>query len=178
VLAVGLAAGCGGKANRPGIATANGGANSPGASPSASLDPEEQQRRFTQCMRDHGVDMPDPDSDGRVRITASGGPDDKTEQAVQACQQYLPAGKLATPDAATMEAFRQYAQCMREHGVDIPDPDAGGGGGFSVKKGGPSGGTTGGGGFSQDDPAFKAADEACKDKLPGKRVTQDGGGPK
>jgi hypothetical protein len=99
------------------------------------------------------------------------------EQAMQACEQYLPAGKLATPDPATMEAFRQYAQCMREHGVDIPDPDAGGGGGFSVRKGGPSGGTTGGG-ISPDDPAFQAADQACADKLPNKRVTQGGGGPK
>jgi hypothetical protein len=178
VLAVGLAAGCGGKAHRPGIATANGGANSPGASPSASLDPEEQQRRFAQCMRDHGVDMPDPDADGGVRITASGGPDDKTEQAMQACQQYLPAGKMATPDPAAMEAFRQYAECMREHGVDIPDPDANGGGGFSVKKKDSGGAGTASEGFSPDDPAFKAADEACKDKLPGKRVTEGGGGPK
>ncbi len=49
----------------PSVATAGGGA---GASASPSLDKAEANRRFAKCMREHGVEMPDPrfDADGRV----------------------------------------------------------------------------------------------------------------
>ncbi len=159
-LVVGLVAGCG-KAHRTGIASANGG-HGPGASPSASVDPEEQARQYAKCMREHGVDMPDPDG-GRVTIRASGGPGDteKLDKAQEACKAYAPSGPLRTPDAEELEQMRQWATCMREHGVDIPDPDPGGGGGVRIQA-------------KPDDPTFKAAEEACKDKLPG---ALRGGGP-
>ena len=55
-----------------------------------------------------------------------------------------------------------FAKCMREHGVDMPDPEFG------------SGGTTvmiGGDGIAFDSPTFKAANEACRsimtDAMPG-----------
>jgi hypothetical protein len=171
------AAGCSRKAHGPGVATAGGAAAS--ASPTASLDPQEAQRKFAQCMRDHGVEVGDPDSaggpggPGRITIHASEGAKSGTnmENALNACQHYLPAGKLATPDPQELEQMRQFAQCMRDHGVDIPDPDANGGG-LKVQKGTGSGGNVG---VSPDDPAFKAAMEACKDKLPGK--TGPSGGP-
>jgi hypothetical protein len=48
-----------------------------------------------------------------------------------------------------------YAQCMRENGVpDFPDPDA-------------SGRFRGVGHEAQGDPAFEAAQEACRDLAPG-----------
>jgi hypothetical protein len=174
-LALALAAGCGAKARGPGIASAGGGrGGGHGASPSptASVDPEEAQRQFAQCMREHGMEVPDPDTGkpggGGVRIQAS--PGSNAQAALEACQKYLPAGKLTTPDPQQLEKMRQFAQCMREHGVDVPDPDAGGG--PQIKKG------TGGGKdtFSPDDPAFKAAMEACQDKLPGKLKVGGGDG--
>jgi hypothetical protein len=48
---------------------------------------------------------------------------------------------------------------MRDHGVDMPDPDPNGGGLRINSSGGPA--------MGPDDPTFKAAQEACKDKLPG-----------
>jgi hypothetical protein len=168
------AAGCGGKPHRPGVATAGGGAQGgASASPTASVDPEEAQRQFAQCMREHGVDVPDPDSgDGPgIRIQASKG-SANVEAAIQACQKYLPAGKLSTPSPEQLEQERQFAQCMRDHGINIPDPDPNGGG-MRVSKG-PGNGE--GPGINPDDPAFKAAMDACKDKLPGMVTRQSGGG--
>ena len=55
-----------------------------------------------------------------------------------------------------------FAKCMREHGVDMPDPEFGNGGGTVM---------IGGDGIAFDSPTFKAADEACRsivdDALPG-----------
>jgi hypothetical protein len=55
---------------------------------------------------------------------------------------------------------------MREHGIDVPDPDPNGGG-LVIKKG--SGGADT---FNPDDPAFQAAHKACEDKLPGKPMRE------
>jgi len=79
------------------------------------------------------------------------------------------AGASSKPDPADFqEALLAYAQCMRDHGVDMPDPDADSGG-IKVEArpgtGGGAGGTTdkiGG----PDDPTFKSAFEACKSNLP------------
>jgi hypothetical protein len=148
-----------------GVATAGGGASGAAASPSPSLDRTEQAQLFAQCMREHGVEMADPDAGGgNIKITVSGGPADKTkvDAAMKACQSYLPnGGAVSTPDAQTLEQLRQYAQCMRDHGVDMPDPNPDGG--LLIQK---SGGTR------PDDAAFQAAQEACKDKLPNEKATQ------
>lgn len=159
-LAVGLTTACGGKSSGPGVASAGGGGNGgASAAPSASQDSEEMRQQFTECMRAHGVDVPDPDSKGGpVRVVASGGVN--MDRAVKACQQYLPPGTLSTPDQQTAEKLRQFTQCLRDHGIDVPDPDPNGGGMTISKSGGP-------GGVNPDDPAFKAAQQACQDKLPG-----------
>jgi hypothetical protein len=158
---IGLVAGCGGKSNGPSVASAAGakGAKGATASPTPSLDPEEQRRLFTQCMRDHGVDISDPDANGGIRITASAGPG--SEKAIGECQKYLPAGKAAKADPKVLEQTREFTKCMRDHGIDMPDPDPNGGG-FRVEKG--QGNGTGK--VNPDDAAFKAAMDACKDKLP------------
>src|SRR6266545_4275835 len=88
-LVVGLVAGCG-KAHRTGIASANGG-HGPGASPSASVDPEEQARQYAKCMREHGVDIPDPDPGGGGGVRIQAKPDDPTFKAAEeACKDKLP----------------------------------------------------------------------------------------
>jgi hypothetical protein len=160
-LVLGATAGCG-KSSGPGVATAGGGGSGASPRPSASVDPEEQQRQFVQCMREHGVDMPDPEADGeggaRVRVAGSAGP--RMPEAMQACQQYLPAGKLEPPSAEELEKLREFAKCMREHGVDIPDPSADGG--VMIQKG------SGPGKLDPDNPAFQEAEKACDDTLPGK----------
>jgi hypothetical protein len=56
--------------------------------------------------------------------------------------------------ASDLDQAREFAQCMRDNGVpDFPDPDPGGG--FSERQHDP------------DDPAVRAAQEACRDLAPG-----------
>ena len=172
VLAMAGAAACAPSSASTGIASA-GGSGTATAHPSPTVDAEEQAREFAQCMREHGVDIPDPDTagGGGVRITVSGNPGG-TQAALQACQDKLPNG--GTPpsmDPEQQEKLREYAQCMREHGVDIPDPDPNGGGLMITKSGGPGDGPN----LDPNDPSFQAAQQACQDKLPG--ALQMKGGP-
>jgi hypothetical protein len=150
------AGGCGAGSKGPGVASAHGTKAKASAKP--SLDPEERQRKFTQCLRDHGVNVDDAEAGGGgIRISASAGPGAKVD-VIKECDQYLPeGGKLAEMDPATKEKFRDFAKCMREHGIDMPDPEDGGG---ALQKG------DGPGRFNPDDATFKEAEKACKDKLP------------
>jgi hypothetical protein len=184
VLAVALAvAACsgGGKAN--GVASL-GGANKPTAttSPGGSKDPRQAALAFARCMRQHGINLPDPkvDANGGMSVTlnpegkGSPGPkpdDPKFKAAQQACNKYLPNGGQATkPNAEEQQQLLQFARCMRQHGIDVPDPKPGGG--IEVK-GGP-------GTAKPDDPKFKAAQQACNQYLPnagkGGTMQSSGGG--
>ena len=55
------------------------------------------------------------------------------EEADKACRDLLPAGGMlgdpnATMDPALADQMLKFAQCMRDHGVDFPDPQFSGGG--------------------------------------------------
>jgi hypothetical protein len=167
LLAVALG-GCSGPSRKPGVATVGGTASGrPTASPSP-VDRAEQIRLFTKCMREHGIDVPDPatnpgDGGGTVIFgdPQQGGPDPtKIEAATKACEQYLPnGGDPPKPDPAQVESMRKFAKCMREHGVpDFPDPDDKGG----VKIGGPGDG----GALDPGDPKMKAAQQECQKFMP------------
>ena len=60
--------GCAESAAGKGVATANGNKanNNATSGEQVSGDNEERRRQFTQCMRDHGMDMPDIDANGAV----------------------------------------------------------------------------------------------------------------
>jgi hypothetical protein len=133
--------------------------------------------KFSKCMRDHGVDFPDPQrvGSGGIKITGRNiNPNDpKTKAAQNACQKYMQIGGGETLDPARraklQEAALNFARCMREHGVDMPDPKLSGKGGLTFQAGPRSGGSggpssTGNGkglGVNPDSPKFKAADKAC-----------------
>ena len=116
---------------------------------SQTRDPEDAMLDFARCMREHGIDMPDPDSDagdGAVTVSAGGRlrrrrrarlDTKKFEEANEACRDPLgDAGPMEhVPRAAAGDAGpgrSAFSRCMREHGVDMPDPvfDAGSGGGM------------------------------------------------
>jgi hypothetical protein len=130
--------------------------------------------KFAKCMREHGIDMPDPQrvGSGGIKQTLNGRPGSETKMkaAQDACQKYMQIGGGKAPSAAQMakvkDATLAYAKCMRQHGVDMPDPKFGGsGGGSTFQFGGPGkGGTTG---PNPDSPTFKAADKACHSTLAG-----------
>lgn len=131
--------------------------------------------KFSRCMREHGVDFPDPQRVGSGGIKISGrniNPSDpKTKAAQSACQKYMQIGGGQTLDPARrarlQQAALQFARCMREHGVDMPDPQLSGKGGLTFQAGpGGSGapkssGTGKGLGVDPDSPRFKEANKAC-----------------
>jgi len=183
VVVLGLA-GCGKGNNNGGIATVSGaGAGGQGASPtpSATLSAADAMLKFAQCMRDHGVDMKDPDmnGDGNFNIQLGGGSGtpankDKVDAAMEACKQYMPNGgepPKANPEMAAK--MRKMAECMRSNGVpSFPDPDPETGG--IMIQGEP------GGALDPMSPTFKAAQAKCNKEagLPdrGGSTNEEGGG--
>ena len=158
-LALTLGAALGGCARDPGtgIATARGApdptASEPTGTPAPDLDMEERMLKFAQCMRDNGVDMPDPEFDGNGGVGVRlGGPNESVEdveQAMQACREYAPNGgePPGPPDPQMQERALKFAQCMRDNGVEsFPDPD-----GAMMRIDGSVG----------EDPDFEAAQEKC-----------------
>jgi hypothetical protein len=170
---------CGGGNGDDGVATlGDAGDVAAGASASPSVDPEDALAEFAECMRDNGIeDFPDPtiDENGGITIGIGGGdggpPSEEGREeladAMETCRELLPQGdgpgQISEEDqAAFQDAMLEYAQCMRDHGIDMPDPDFSGGGAFQI----------GGEGVDPEDPDFQAADEECRpileDILPGR----------
>ncbi|GAA1006450.1 hypothetical protein Aple_031410 [Acrocarpospora pleiomorpha] len=150
-LLIGVLAGCGQTAADTGVASLKDSATpSASSSPSASADP----RAFAQCMRNNGVDMPDPGPngafDGLLKSDAARQP--KFQQALEACRSLAPVGDIDPKDPEVQEAMRQFAQCMRANGVDMPDPD-------------PASGRIAAEGLNRSDPKVLKAFDACQDKL-------------
>ncbi|GAB7191922.1 hypothetical protein NUM3379_26300 [Kineococcus sp. NUM-3379] len=113
------------------VAGAAGGAGSPAPAPERSLSPEEAGLRFARCMRENGVDVPDPEpgTGGRMGIPADGSVDaEAVQEAHEACEEFAPAGTgSGAVDPEVQDRMRDFAKCMRENGVDVPDPGPGGG---------------------------------------------------
>jgi hypothetical protein len=146
------------------VAACGGPKPSGGPAAADSIDPLDQGRKFAKCMRDHGVDVPDPGAGGGVGVgrntpdpAASLDPNSPTvKAAIEACKSLDPNGGEVPPpiDPTQLAQMRDYAKCMRDHGVDMPDPN-------------PNGGPRSPQAANPNDPLVKAAGEACKDKVPG-----------
>ncbi len=117
------------------------------------LTQEESMLAFSDCMRENGVeDFPDPGG-GPVMMDGDVTDDPDFEAAMDACQDLLEdfraaegSGSAGGPDLDD-ETAREFADCMRENGVeDFPDPS---GDGMSVTR------------DLLDDPDFEEASEAC-----------------
>jgi hypothetical protein len=121
--------------------------------------------KFARCMREHGIDMPDPQPGQRgIRITQPKGVSpQKMRAADEACQKYLE--DVAPPELSEEEqkefkdAALAHARCMREHGIDFPDPTFGANGEARVQIGR-------GTGVDPESPKFQAAQKACESKMP------------
>lgn len=160
-----------------GVATLGGGdGTASGSSASPSVDPEDALAEFAECMRENGIeDFPDPtiDEDGGISIDVGGEgrpseeDRERIDAAMEACQDLLPQSegpRISEEDqAAFQDALIEYAECMREHGIeDFPDPEFTEGGAFQEI----------GEGIDPNSEEFQAADEACRpaleDVLPGR----------
>jgi hypothetical protein len=162
-LVFGLAA-CGGDSKDKGVASGGtsakpsgqAGANAPINPGNAPINPQDAQLKFAQCMRENGVNVPDPVAGQPARIPNTGGDTAKLEAATKKCQPILQSGGgLINPnDPKIQDQLVKFAQCMRKNGVDMPDPNPADGGKMQI----PSG-------ASQD--KLQAAQNACKQFLPG-----------
>lgn len=104
----------------------------------AQKDEKGDMVKFAQCMRENGVDMPDPktsEDGGGIVIEAMPGGDaasideDKMKTAHEACKEHLPnGGEMKPPSPEQQDKMRQQAKCMRDKGHDWPDPSFEGGG--------------------------------------------------
>ena len=87
--------------------------------------------QFAQCMREHGYPVPDPsfDQDGLPQYGETLGSmakNDDFDRVRQGCAEPLNAAYQAAgvPNKKEVkpEDLLGFARCMREHGIDIPDP--------------------------------------------------------
>jgi hypothetical protein len=140
-----------------GLAACGGGGSSSGGGASSASE-EEAALEFTECMRAHGVEVEDP-KPGQKNIEVGDANDPTSKQALAACN-----GKLGSAgqelSSGEDEEFREgalaLAQCFREEGIDMGDPEFLGPGKFHLDIAG----------LDTESPAFVAAQEACDDKLP------------
>ncbi len=108
---------------------------------------EQEAQEWAQCMRDHGLDVPDPEAseDGGMQFKVTG--DDLDRDAMQKATEDCgmpPGAELSEEDRAEMEDNAlEFAQCMRDKGYDVPDPD------FS----------------DQDGPDVSGSDDGSKDRV-------------
>jgi hypothetical protein len=147
-----LAAACGGSPS----STGSGGSSNAGGSTNS------HQVAFSRCMRSSGVtNYPDPDISGVIPKESSqqlGITSSKLQSAQNACQYLLPNGGHGPNQAELQQARAQglrFAQCMRTHGVALPDPDGSG----RI----PDPASVG---VNQGSPQFEAANQACRKYRP------------
>lgn len=159
-----------------------------GTSPDAPQDPEEAMLSYTECMRDQGIDMPDPiANEGRgngafvvVEDTAGGDMEDFMA-AEEECSPLLEGAMSEIEndpehEAELREDMLEFAECMREQGIDMPDPVLNeDGGGMSVDVGSEDATPIEGGEPFEPDPEMQAAMQECggADVM---TETPDGGG--
>jgi hypothetical protein len=73
----------------------------------------DQYVKFAQCMREHGVDMPDPGADGGLVFKTKPGSREKLDKARQACQSKLPGGGRG--EAGSHDRGRRGGRGRRRH---------------------------------------------------------------
>ena len=160
VLALVLAA-CGGGDDASDVATLEDTSKAAVTDTTGAPSDEEALIEFAACMRDQGMDFPDPvvDANGYPRFDFED-PESIDQEAMfeagEGCRDLIEGVVLGLVDFESSEfndTFLEYATCMREQGIDdIPDSiDI-----ASIM-------TDGNLPFDADDPKFIAADEQCRD---------------
>jgi hypothetical protein len=182
LLAVCLAA-CGGAAADEGDEVASLSDTSTTAPVEEELDSEEAAIAFTECMRENDVDMEDPtvDADGNVvpglptnlpdpedgDEVVGGGLGQEMQGAFEECGDMLEGtafGFTQGDVTGLQDELLDLAQCLRDQGLDVADPDLSAG----AAGGGEPGAGPGAGPFGIDfqDPEVQAALEVCEEFMP------------
>lgn len=137
------------------------------ASGEASDDPQQAMLDYVECMRGQGIDMPDPEFDDQGSAipqldlnpdgnVVAGPANDEFDDAHEVCAELLDGASATISDEEEQETpdeLLEFAQCMREHGLDMPDPDSSTSGETQQAEPLP---------FDPDDPQVKAAIDDCE----------------
>ena len=111
------------------------------------VDPEDAMLEFAECMREHGIDMPDPqivteggERGGAMVVEGEGidGDADEFREADEACSPIMEDARGSMEidpeqEAEMREEMLEFAQCMRDQGIDYPDPQFDGDGRVTVE---------------------------------------------
>jgi hypothetical protein len=137
--------------------------------------------KYVQCLRSHGVNVPDPSAGGGFAGGGGGGgalrqalATTAGQAAVKACAS-LQSGAFGfanlTPAqrAQRQQQLVKFAACMRAHNINMPDPTSNNGGGFGLFRSIPS--------SVRNSPAFTSASKACASSLPNGFGRGGAGGP-
>lgn len=139
-------------------------------SESETATDEEQTLEFAQCMRDNGVDMEDPtvNADGTINLSRPGngsgddGEGGEFDAAFEACSDILEGATFlggSLDETETQDQLLEFAQCLRDQGLDVDDPD--------LSNFGPGDDSPFGENFDPQDPANAEVMDACSDIFTG-----------
>lgn len=111
--------------------------------PLTAEDREKAMLEFSKCMREHGIDMPDPTPIGegkgfRMERRVEGDAkrdfranEEAFEKADAACRHHIEGlggpGGDGKVDPEMEKRMLEFAKCMRANGIDMPDPKSDGG---------------------------------------------------
>jgi pyruvate/2-oxoglutarate dehydrogenase complex dihydrolipoamide acyltransferase (E2) component len=171
VLGVTALGACGGGSDKGGVASLSGKSTSDTQASAKRKQPTQAEiqaafQQFAQCMREHGIDMPDPKvsgGKGQITIGGQGKPQDQQQldAAQKACQHFIDVvqGGKRDLDPAKEKKLRdqalKFAKCMRDHGINMPDPQFQSGGRVSQRLD-----------ANPNDPKFQAAQKECQKLAP------------
>jgi hypothetical protein len=91
------------------------------------LSDEDQMLKYTECLRENGVEVEDAPAGGGGAVALPAMPLDDVEgnEAFEKCEEHLPnGGEPEELSAEDLDAMRKQAKCLRDHGLDVPDPTA------------------------------------------------------
>jgi hypothetical protein len=144
------------------------GSSSPSTSTTSASARYQARLNLARCLRAHGVNVPDPSPNGGP-AEGGGGLFRQTQAspnfqpAMQACakyrQQAFPFANLSPAQRAQFQRdLVKFAECMRAHNINVPDPTTGPNGGFGLRRAF--------GSIDRNSPAFQSAQQACQSNLP------------
>jgi hypothetical protein len=151
--------------NGEGVASLGGAASVTSTTAAGGSDDRQKALNWARCMRQHGINLPDPRFDAKGNMippeppaVANAQAKRKYGAAEQACQQYQASGGPPPhpPSAQERQQALAFARCLRQHGLNVPDPliDATG-----IHQPLPEG-------MDRDDSRLRAPRQACRQYLP------------
>jgi hypothetical protein len=161
VLALMLAvAACGGGGSSDGVASLSGSDKTTTTNANRGGDRLAAELNWARCMRQQGINIADPKPDGGIDEQLPTGMrknDPRFRAAEQACKRHLPdGGQGQPPTAAQLQEALAFTRCMRQHGINLPDPQitADGIGQQWPER------------AERETPKFRAAQQACERAVP------------